>query len=99
TEGQTGVAAERVRRIARELQDGQPGLVIGGGSAGAHTNGTDSLAAILGLNALLDNIDKPGGVLSSASAPLPETLTSIRPLADWQDLAARMNDGREQAVV
>ena len=101
TAARTGVAADRVRRIARELSAAAPTLVIGGGSAGAYTHGTDSLAAILGLNVLLGNIGRPGGVLLSPPPPLPDLppRSAARPLADWQDLVARMNNGREQAVV
>ena len=101
TAAQTGVAAERVRRIARELTDAAPSLVIGGGSAGAYTHGTETLTAILGLNVLLGNVGRPGGVLLAPPPPLPDLppLVPSRPLADWQDLVARVNDGREQALL
>jgi anaerobic selenocysteine-containing dehydrogenase len=98
----TGVDAQRLRRIANELQNGQPSLVIGGGLAGAHTNGTESLTAILQLNVLLNNLDKHGGVLTQLpTSPLPELEAAApgNPISDWQDLIARMNDGREQAVL
>jgi menaquinone reductase, molybdopterin-binding-like subunit len=51
---ETGVAAVRIRQIARDLATHRPSLVLGGGTAGAQPNGTASLAAILGLNALLE---------------------------------------------
>ena len=98
----TGVDADTARRIASELRNGQPSLVIGGGLAGAQTTGTEAIAAILQLNVLLGNVNKPGGVLTNADTP---PLTSLappapgRPLPDWQDLVARMNTGREQAVL
>ena len=101
TAARTGVAAERVRRIAAELRQGSPSLVIGGGSAGAYTQGTETLSAILSLNLLLGNVGQPGGVLPPAPAPLPDlpSRSAARPLRDWQDLVARMRDGREQAVL
>jgi menaquinone reductase, molybdopterin-binding-like subunit len=101
TASMTGVSGDIVRAIAGELGDGAPSLVIGGGSAGAYTNGTEALAAILGLNVLLGNVGQPGGVLpppAPAIAGLPDR-SPARPLADWQDLVARMTDGREQALL
>lgn len=97
----TGVPADTTRRIAGELRDARPSLVIGGGSAGAYTNGTETLSAILGLNLLLGNVGQPGGILPApppAIAGVPGRAPG-RPLADWQDLVARMTDGREQAVL
>jgi anaerobic selenocysteine-containing dehydrogenase len=101
TAERTGVAAERVRRIAGELREHQPSLVIGGGLAGAYTHGTETLAAILSLNALLGNFGKPGGILPVPAGPLADLPARApgRPLNEWQDLVARMNDGREQAVL
>ena len=101
TAARTGVAADRVRRIARELTEASPSLVIGGGSAGAYTHGTDSLGAILGLNVLLGSVGRPGGVLLAPTPPLADLppRSPSRPLADWQDLIARMNNGREQALL
>jgi anaerobic selenocysteine-containing dehydrogenase len=101
TAARTGVAAERVRRIARELTDAAPSLVIGGGSAGTYTHGTEVLTAILGLNTRLGNVGRPGGVLPAPPSPVADLppRSPSRPLADWQDLVARMQDGREQAVL
>jgi anaerobic selenocysteine-containing dehydrogenase len=96
----TGVAPDRVRRIASQLRDNGPSLVVGGGLATAYTHGTEALSAILSLNLLLDNIGKSGGVL-----PPPTPLRGVAgrsasaSVTDWQDLVARMNDGREQAVL
>ncbi|HUF76820.1 MAG TPA: molybdopterin dinucleotide binding domain-containing protein [Longimicrobiales bacterium] len=87
------VPVDRILSVAEELASHENALVIGGGSAGAHTNGVANVVAALGLNLLLDNLGQPGGVfaparlglvqgIAPAGAPMDET-----PLAE---LAARL---------
>lgn len=59
----TGVSEETISRLAREFALAEPGLAIGGGAAGNHTNGVDTLVAVNVLNYLAANIGKPGGVV------------------------------------
>ncbi len=59
--------ADRIHRIAQELAAADRRLVIAGGSAAAHSNGLFNMVAALGLNLLLDNLGRPGGVFSPAS--------------------------------
>jgi anaerobic selenocysteine-containing dehydrogenase len=95
-----GVSAERIRQIARAFATGGSSVAIAGGSATAHTNGTDTAAAVLALNALVGAIGAPGGVFATPS-PLPD-VPPPRPastLAEWQDLIARLQAGRVQAVL
>ncbi len=90
-----GVPADRIRRLAQEFASRQPSLAIGGGSAGAHTNGTENLMAILSLN--MGNLGRPGGMrLNPATTPiagLPTTAQATR-LADWQRLAEQLRGGQ-----
>jgi len=58
----TGVAASRIERLARELAEISPSLAIVGGSPLAHTNALFNALAVNALNALLGNVDRPGGV-------------------------------------
>jgi anaerobic selenocysteine-containing dehydrogenase len=58
----TDVPADEIRRLGKELAAAKHPLAIGGGTACAHTNGTQSLMIINGVNALLGNIGQPGGV-------------------------------------
>jgi len=60
---QSGVPAETIARLADEFAGAEPGLAIGGGAAGDHTNGVDTLVAVNALNYLAGNIGKPGGVV------------------------------------
>ncbi|MBI3743086.1 MAG: molybdopterin-dependent oxidoreductase [Chloroflexi bacterium] len=71
----TGIEAARIEKIALAFGDkaNRPALAIGGGSAGAHTNGVNNLSAILALNLLVGNVQKPGGVLFNPPVPIAAT--------------------------
>jgi anaerobic selenocysteine-containing dehydrogenase len=85
------VSAERILRVAEELSSTESPVVIGGGSAGAHTNGLANVVAALALNLLLDNLGRPGGVFAPASFGLAQGLAPAgaaeTPVAE---LAARL---------
>ena len=70
--GDIGVTAERIRELAEDFGDPGhgPALAIGGGSAGAHTNGVANLRAIYALNFLVGSVGKPGGVILNPSPPV-----------------------------
>lgn len=72
----TGVPAETIVRLAREFADAQPGIATGGRGAGMHTNGVYNWTAIQALNALVGNLEVPGGLMIQNEAPL----------AAWPDL-------------
>ena len=57
------VTASKIRDIAHDFASHQPGIAIGGGSAGAHTNGYSNLASVYALNALAGSVGVKGGVL------------------------------------
>jgi menaquinone reductase, molybdopterin-binding-like subunit len=91
----TGVGPDRIRRLARDLTNRRPSLVLGGGLAGATTTGTEALTAILMLNVLLDNIGQPGGVRLNPPPPIDELSDLPLPssFAKWQELAGRIGAG------
>lgn len=92
----TGVSAEHVTRIARELGEVRPALVIGGDAAGAHTNGTLNLVAIYALNLLVGNVGAAGGIRPNPPSPLTD-LSQPAPsasFADWRRLLDDMRGGR-----
>jgi menaquinone reductase, molybdopterin-binding-like subunit len=99
--GEVGLAAERIRNVAGDFSKRGPSLVIGGGAAGAHTNGADALSAILGLNLIAGNAGKPGGVLLNAPGPLHDvpSFTSPSPLSDWVKLVDALRAGQMAAVL
>jgi anaerobic selenocysteine-containing dehydrogenase len=58
----TDIPRDQLIRIARELATAAAPLAMGGGPACAHTNGTETMLAINGLNAIVGNLGKPGGL-------------------------------------
>lgn len=58
----TGVDRQVVARLARELFENVPGVALIGGAPLAQTNGLFHAVAVNALNALMGNIQKPGGV-------------------------------------
>ncbi len=61
-EKKTGVPADRVVRLARELAGHPPALVLIGGAPLAHTNGAFAALAVNALNALLGALESEGGI-------------------------------------
>lgn len=96
----TGVGAERVRRIAREFAQRGPSLALAGGLAAAHTNGTENLAAVYALNLAVGSVGRPGGVLPNPPPVLglPPT-TRASTLSEWQDLTRELRAGQVQTVL
>lgn len=97
---QTGIAQDKIEQVARDFATKRPSVAIGGGAAGSHSNGTEALAAILGLNLLVGAVGRDGGVrfnpvppIEGAEGPRPASLTQ------WQDLTQRLRDRRVQAVL
>lgn len=77
-EKRTGIGANTVTRLARELAAHQPALAMIGGAALAHTNGAFNALAVNALNQLLGNVGKEGGILFT---PQPSSAISGSPAA------------------
>jgi anaerobic selenocysteine-containing dehydrogenase len=101
---ETGVAAEKIKRIAEAFATNRPALAIGGGSAGAHTNGLFNLTAIYSLNYLVGAVHSRGGLLfnpAPATADLAnvEANLTVGSAGDWRDLIRAMTDGKVKALM
>lgn len=66
----TGVPAEVIERLALEFARSGPSLALAGDGLLQQGNATRSAVAIHALNALIGNIDRPGGVLVRQQPPL-----------------------------
>jgi thiosulfate reductase/polysulfide reductase chain A len=60
----TDVPAATIRRMARDLGNLRPAVVDAWSGPGQHANAVQSLRAIALLNALVGNIDQPGGMIN-----------------------------------
>ncbi|MBI4483176.1 MAG: molybdopterin-dependent oxidoreductase [Acidobacteria bacterium] len=59
---ETGIASERIQKLAREFAGRKPSLAIAGDSATAQLHGVAVAAAVNALNALVGSYGAPGGV-------------------------------------
>ncbi|MEQ1855161.1 MAG: molybdopterin-dependent oxidoreductase [Longimicrobiales bacterium] len=88
---QCDVPEERIVAVANELAGAENPVVVGGGSAAAHTNGLANVAAAFGLNVLLGNLGRAGGVFAPASVGLNRTVEPNNPSdTPIAELAARL---------
>ena len=96
-----GVSAERIRSIAEDFAGHPPALAIGGGSAGAHSNGLANLNAIHSLNHLVGSLGKPGGVIPNPPSPVRDVTGSpgASPYSEWRGLVGEMNAGNVSALM
>lgn len=99
--GAVGVTAEKIHDIAIRFASHGPSLAIGGGAAGAYTNGFANLVAIYSLNALVGNVGKEGGVIFNPQSPFSDVpvTAGVSAFAEWHRLAEEMNGGGVQALI
>ena len=98
--GRIGVSAEKIHDIAHEFAEHGPSIAIGGGSAGAHTNGLSNMIAIYSLNHLVGSVGQPGGIIFNPAPPLEQISdSSAATLANWQETVADMRAGRVNALL
>ena len=88
----TDVSEARIIEMARELADNPRSLVIGGGSAAAHTNGLSNMKAVYTLNYLLGSVGKEGGVLFNPPSAIVEA-PPVSSFGKWQDVVNQMRSG------
>jgi anaerobic selenocysteine-containing dehydrogenase len=97
----TGVSIGKIEKAARHFADHTPSVAIGGGSAGAHTNGTFNLGAIYALNVLVGAVDAKGGVTAnpgSALKDIPASATGAS-FEAWEAELAQWRAGNVETVI
>jgi menaquinone reductase, molybdopterin-binding-like subunit len=97
---QTGVPAQKIQQLARDFASRGPSLAIGGGQAGAYTNGTETLSAILTLNSAVGALGRAGGIRPnppSAIANLPNAQPAT--FQNWQQLNDQLKNRQVQILM
>jgi anaerobic selenocysteine-containing dehydrogenase len=96
---ETEIPLSHIKDMARAFADAESPLAIGGGPACAHTNAFETQAAIQGLNALVDNINRPGGIRWYTTVPGTADL-NVPSLSErhFSELA-RASEGRQHSVL
>jgi menaquinone reductase, molybdopterin-binding-like subunit len=92
----TGLSANQIREIARELGRNAPSVAIAGGSAAAHTNGLFNVSAVFALNYLTESVNTEGGIRLNAGSPDPDVIPNKiggASYAQWDQLIEEMLAG------
>ena len=89
---QTGVPVATITRLADTFFHTAPSLAIGGGGAGSHSNGVDTLIAVNALNYLVGNLGKTGGLVFN---PEPAGPISHPRQASYRTLLELAEDARQ----
>lgn len=89
----SGVSIETLEHLAKMFVEAQQALAIPGGAALGQSNGLESGKAILMLNALADNLGKPGGVSFTPASPLGEEYHASATAKEMSELIGKMKSG------
>ncbi|MBT4125885.1 MAG: molybdopterin-dependent oxidoreductase [Chloroflexi bacterium] len=97
----TGVDEHRIEKAAKHFAEHTPSVAFGGGSAGAHTNGSFNLGAIFALNILVGAVDAKGGVTSNPGSAIDGLSASATgaSFADWEAELAEWRAGNVETVI
>ncbi|MBP6672029.1 MAG: molybdopterin-dependent oxidoreductase, partial [Bacteroidetes bacterium] len=79
----TGVPAERVRMLARELASARSSIILSGADAGGGPFDDETERLIASLNVLLGNVGRTGGIVSRR--PIPGT-SSTGKISSWSSI-------------
>ncbi len=87
----TGVRADALSKLAKELRAASRPLVIAGAELSQNTE-TSALLAAIGLNTILGNVNQKGGMQVLSSAPTVVSGAENEALRYEKDLIARLKD-------
>ena len=90
----SGVSFETLKRLAQIFGAARNPLAIPPGSALGQNNGLETAEAVLMLNAVVDNLGKPGGVFLTPASPLGNDYQRGATAKEMADLVDRMNTGK-----
>ena len=96
-----GNAVEFVKNLARSFATSRPAVAIGGGSAGASSNGLFNLEAIYALNYLVGSVGEEGGVKLNPGSPWTDVPSSskVGSLEDWTRITEQIRSGQTNLLL
>ena len=96
-----GDPVEFLKTLARSFAANQPSIAIGGGSAGAQSNGLFNLEAIYALNYLVGTAGKKGGIRFNPASPWVDVPSSpsVGSLDDWTRVAEQIRNGQTKLLL
>ena len=96
-----GNPVEFLKNLARSFAANGPSIAIGGGSAGAQSNGLFNLEAIYALNFLVGSVGKKGGIRFNPPSPwadVPNSSTAGS-LEDWTRVTEQIRSGQTKLLL
>ena len=99
--GKTEIPAARIEKAARHFAGNTPAVAFGGGSAGAHTNGSFNLGAIYSLNLLVGAVGARGGVTANPGSAFEDISASATGASfeSWEAELAQWRAGNVETVI
>jgi len=96
-----GDPVDFLRKLARSFARTRPSVAIGGGSAGAQSNGLFSLEAIYALNYLVGSVGVKGGVKFNPDSPWDGVPASskVGNLEDWTRITEQIRSGQTKMLM
>ena len=96
-----GDPVEFLKDLARKFAASQPSMAIGGGSAGAQSNGLFNLEAIYALNHLVGSACKKGGIRFNPASPWGDvpSASTAGSLEDWTRVTEQIRSGQTKLLL
>ncbi len=93
------ISTADLQRLANQFSTADRPLAIPGGAAYGYSNGVEAAQAVLGLNAVVNNLGKAGGVFISPADPVHADLPWLpNSIVDMSALIDRMRRGEVKAI-
>lgn len=94
----SGKPLKELQRLARVFARAERKVAIPGGGLMAFSDAFEAAQAVLALNLLVENLEKPGGIFFLPKAKVNSLAKHADSFADLQDLVKRMKDGKVKAL-
>ena len=90
-----------IHSLAQKFAGNRPSLAIGGGSAGASSNGLFNLQAIYALNYLVGSAGNKGGLKFNPASPLDGVPSAgkVGSFEDWTRITGQIRDGQTRMLM